>query len=117
MALEHSSGCVNHPGVDASARCKQCHKPICNTCKVDSAVGIFCSQGCQQKYEGFVQRVAQHEGMRKPGTLGTKIKGLIGKLIVILILLVALGVLGKLVEVPVLSPIVDKVLAAIGFPG
>ena len=108
-----SSGCINHPGVDASARCKQCNKPVCGACTIKAPTGNFCSMECKDKYETFVQRAAQVESMRKPGKLGKMLKGLIGKLIVIAILLLGLGILGALVDIPVLSGLVDKVRGAL----
>ena len=114
MALGIASGCINHPGVDAAARCKQCNKPVCSACVVKGPTGNFCSQACKEKHETFVQRAATMDSMRRPSTLGTKLKRLIGKLIVILILLVALGVAGSLIDIPVLTKVVNTVRGIIG---
>lgn len=114
MAMGTSSGCVNHPGIQSTARCKQCNKPVCNACRVDAPTGAFCSEVCREKFETFVQRAAQLEQMRKPARFGKVVKGLIGKLIVIFILLLALGILGSVMEVPVLTPLVETVRGKLG---
>jgi hypothetical protein len=97
-------------GVDMGMRCKQCNQPITSANMVESPFGVFCSEACKEKYEAFVQRAQQLESMRKPFSLGRVLKGFIGKLIVILILLVALGVLGTVMpDIPVLSDLVRTV--------
>jgi hypothetical protein len=81
---------------------------------VKGPTGNFCGQECKQKHESFTQRAATMDAMRKPSSLMAKLKRLVGKLIVVLILLVGLGVLGTLVEIPVLTPIVETVRGIIG---
>jgi len=53
------SGCINHPGIEAKGRCKQCGTPFCSTCEVKSAGGRFCSTVCRDKYEQFAARARQ----------------------------------------------------------
>lgn len=114
MALGMASNCINHPGVEAAARCKQCNKPVCSACVVKGPTGNFCSQACKERNESFVQRAATLDSMRRPSTFGTKLKRLVGKLIVVLILLIALGVAGSLMNIPVLTKAVMTVRGIIG---
>ena len=109
MALGTTSGCINHPGVEATARCKQCNKPVCSACRVMGPTGTFCSEECKARHETFVQRAAQLDSMRRPSTLMGSLKRLVGKLIVALILLGFLGVLGTLIDIPYLTPLVGTV--------
>lgn len=53
------SGCINHPGIEATGRCKQCGTPFCGACEVRSANGRFCSTMCRDKYEQFAARARQ----------------------------------------------------------
>ncbi|MCX5772677.1 MAG: hypothetical protein NTZ09_20730 [Candidatus Hydrogenedentes bacterium] len=53
------SGCINHPGIEATGRCKQCGTPFCGACEVPSANGRFCSAVCSEKYEQFTARARQ----------------------------------------------------------
>jgi hypothetical protein len=61
------SRCLNHPERTAVARCKQCHKPLCQRCVQKMPGGIFCSDECYQKMGGFKERVDQLDQARKPG--------------------------------------------------
>ena len=91
-------------GIDMGMRCKQCNQPITSGNMTESAYGVFCSEGCKEKYETFVQRAQQLESMRKPFSMARMLKSFIGKLIVILILLIALVILGTVMpEIPVLG--------------
>lgn len=102
-------------GVDMGMRCKQCNQPITSANMVESAFGVFCSETCKEKYEAFVQRAQQLESMRKPTSIARVLKGFIGKVIVILILLIALGVLGTVMpDIPILSSVVRTVREALG---
>ena len=50
--------CKNHPLRFAIARCKRCHLPLCNDCKVLVDDGVFCSQVCVEQFQNFQQRVS-----------------------------------------------------------
>src|SRR4051812_9848679 len=65
--------CKNHPVNLASARCKRCHIPICNHCKIQVTDGVFCSNECIDQFRNFHQRVSNYTGMRS----GFSIIGLI----------------------------------------
>ncbi|HOS03939.1 MAG TPA: hypothetical protein PKZ01_12720, partial [Candidatus Hydrogenedentes bacterium] len=88
------------------------------TCQISGPTGRFCGEECKQKHEGFVQRVQQMEGRRSGMGMGIKLKRIlgtvIGKIIVILIILIFIGIAATLVQIPVLSPIVQSVRNMIG---
>lgn len=111
MALGTDSGCINHPGVEAVIRCKQCGRPACSSCRVKGPTGDFCSEECKEKHQGFIQR-AQHMDSMKKAKRGIPFGRWIRKIIVwavVLIFLVALGsVFG--IEIPFLSPLVRDFL-------
>ena len=109
------AGSGKRMGVDMGMRCKQCNQPITSGNMTQSAMGVFCSEGCRDKYEAFVERAQQLESMRKPRSFARLLKTFIGKLIVILILLVALGVLGAVMpEIPVLGDAVRVIREKLG---
>ena len=99
------SGCINHPGVEATVRCKQCGKPVCDTCVESGPTGRFCSPACRQKHETFMQRAQQMEGRAGSGIF-VKLRGLIGSIIMILVVLVVIGVAATLFPIPILSDLV-----------
>lgn len=49
--------CINHPTKVAVARCKTCHRPLCNECKLITDIGIFCSEQCHDRAKAFSERV------------------------------------------------------------
>ena len=103
-----TSGCINHPSVEATHRCKQCSKPMCASCVTVGPTGNFCSVGCKEKNEVFFKRAQQLDG-RARTSIFVKLRGFIGWLILIAIIAVALGVIGALFDVPVLSPLVENI--------
>lgn len=69
------SRCLNHPERTAVARCKQCHKPLCQRCVQKMPGGIFCSNECYEKMGSFQERVEQLDNGRRPGfPLGKLVK-------------------------------------------
>jgi len=52
--------CINHPDRDASLRCSQCWRPLCNECAIKTENGVFCSNDCSQKNKGFNDKLAQN---------------------------------------------------------
>ncbi len=61
------SRCINHPERTAVARCKQCHKPLCERCVKKMPGGVYCSDECYQNMAAFQNRVKQLEAQRKRG--------------------------------------------------
>jgi hypothetical protein len=108
------SGCINHPGVEALARCKQCGKPVCGTCVVSGPAGNFCSEVCKEKHQTFMSRAQQLDG-RARGTMFVKLRKLAGGLIVLAAVCVAVGVIATAVEIPVLTDLVYRIRGLVGF--
>jgi len=107
------SGCINHPGVEATVRCKQCGRPVCDACVATGPTGRFCSEACRSKHEAFMQQAQQLEGKGRGSTL-VQLKKLAGSLVVIAVVLIVIGVVASLYPVPVLSDIVFKVRGMLG---
>jgi len=113
MAGATSSGCINHPGVEAVARCKQCGKPVCSTCLVTGPTGNFCGMECRDKHQEFMKRA---QSLQRTSRGASGLRSLVSLLIKLIILLVVLGavcIVAVLVEIPVLTPVVRRVLAFI----
>ncbi len=113
MALTQSA-CINHPGIEAVGRCKQCGRPFCNACKVQGPTGLFCSQPCKEKHETFVKRASQFDAPKGGTGIGVKLRRVFNIVLVVAIIAIILGVLGSFVDVPVLTPLVFKVRGIIG---
>ena len=56
--------CKNHPMKFAAGRCKRCHLPVCEECKMQVAEGIFCSEQCIDQFRNFQSRIANFGGTR-----------------------------------------------------
>ncbi len=109
-------GCINHPGVEAIGRCRQCSKPVCKSCGTRGPAGLYCSDDCREKHERFVQR-AEVMGLDRVGKRGIleSVRNLLGGLITLAAILFALGVAATLFYIPVLSEVTENVRAFIGF--
>lgn len=110
------SSCINHPAVSATARCKQCGKPLCPACIVSSPFGTFCSEVCREKFENFVKRAQEIEQRtsRARWNVGIYLRKLLSFLLAVIVILVLLGVVGTIFNVPVLSQWVYIIRAWIG---
>ncbi|HOZ48029.1 MAG TPA: hypothetical protein PLO37_24190 [Candidatus Hydrogenedentes bacterium] len=93
-AVRGSTSCVNHPGIEAVARCKQCGKPVCGICVVAGATGQFCSEECREKHQEFVKR-AQQLDLKKSRSVGLvhRLTRWVGKLVVLALLLLFVAAL------------------------
>jgi hypothetical protein len=111
MALGSESGCINHPGVEAVIRCKQCGRPACSVCRVKGPTGDFCSDACKDKHQAFVARAQQLESgrkVRRPFPLWRIVrKALAWSLLLVLVVLIA-AIFG--VEIPYLTPLLRQIL-------
>lgn len=111
MALGAPSSCINHPGVEASGRCKQCGKPFCNACAVAGPTGRFCSDTCKEKHQAFIQRAQQldRQSVVSGGFL-LKLRRMAIKLVIwAAVILVAVYFLTKYdIEVPILSDLIRR---------
>ncbi len=108
------SGCINHAGVDAAFRCKQCQKPVCRACVVQSGWGNFCSEACQTKFETFAQRAAALDAKQRGGW-GLKLRRTGIKLALYLGVPLAVVYVAITYRVPVLSEMVWHIRSLIGF--
>ncbi len=109
-------GCVNHPGIEAVVRCRQCGKALCKTCVVPGQTGTFCSVPCRDKHQAFVNEARDTE-VRKGGGGNTllRLRKFLGGLIVFVAVVVALLVVASFVEIPVLSGLARTARGIIGF--
>lgn len=108
-------GCINHPGIEAIGRCRQCSKPVCSNCGVRGAAGIYCCDICREKHEQFVQR-AKDMDLNRATRRGVffHLRKLVGSLIMLAVVLFALGFTASIVYIPVLSEITEVVRARLG---
>lgn len=107
------SGCINHPGVEATTRCRQCGKPVCGTCTVVGPTGKFCSEVCREKHEQFVRRAQTMEQRSKMrGGFGRVRRALI-KLTIFIGVICAIGYAAVKLDVPVAAVIFRKLFALI----
>ncbi|HIJ65478.1 MAG TPA: hypothetical protein HPP77_05945 [Candidatus Hydrogenedentes bacterium] len=107
MAKGVESVCVNHPGVEAIGHCKQCNKPFCSACRVQGPTGNFCSQGCKEKHEAFVQRAQQHEDKRGRLVMASTTKRWVKRAVILVIVLILLSLASAFTNynIPILSDI------------
>jgi cation transport ATPase len=105
------SGCINHPGIEAVARCKQCGKPVCGACMVSGPTGRFCSDACKEKHERFIRRAQELEKTRpRTGNLAKKLRRLIVKLVILVAVLLVLGWVAVYFDIPVVGAVARRVL-------
>lgn len=112
-----TGGCINHPGIEAVARCKMCAKGLCAACRVIGPSGIFCSETCKTRHEEFVKRAAGLERKQATGSLFlTRVRNLVGWILVVLVVVLGAGIGGRIAgfRVPLVSDITDRVLGLIG---
>ena len=95
------SGCINHPGIEAVARCKQCGKPVCGACVITGPTGRFCGESCKEKHEKFVERAQEMQrSSRSTGGL-VKLRRFLIKLVIFIVAIGALGFAAVYLDVPV----------------
>lgn len=106
-------GCINHPGIEAAARCKMCAKPVCKACVKPGPTGNFCSDVCRQKHEQFAVRAQQLDGKAR-SSFFPKVRAFIVSLLVVIVGLGAVGFVATMFEIPLLSGITRVVRGFIG---
>lgn len=79
--MSRDAMCFSHTERPATARCRQCQRPVCDECAKSDANGQFCSFDCAGKFKDFQQ-------MGKPKDL--KQRGLISLIATLVILAVVL---------------------------
>ena len=114
VGIRSSTGCVNHPGIEAVARCRQCGKPVCGSCVVIGVTGKFCSEDCREKHAHFVesaQKLELEKGVR--AGLFTRLKRWTVKLVMFAVALVSLGLVLtylNILDIPFLRAIIERFL-------
>ncbi len=109
-------GCINHPGIEAIGRCRQCSKPVCSSCGIRGPAGLYCSDICREKHETFVQRAKALDLERSTRRgLFFHLRNLLGSLLFLAVVLFALGFTASIIYIPVLSEITMTVRGFIGF--
>jgi len=93
---------LNHPGVEAAFRCKQCAKPVCRSCVLSTPHGNFCSDACKEKFEAFAERAQALDAKRGGGGL-VRLRRVVIKLIFFTAVFLGACWLCAAYEVPVLS--------------
>lgn len=77
----------------ATLKCKQCGKEICNPCAHKDANGAFCGLSCSQQFAQYLDAQEVRSGQAQ----GKKGGGLLGKVIIIVVIIViGVAVLWKL---------------------
>jgi len=105
-----ASGCINHPGVEAAYRCKQCGKPVCNTCVVKGPTGNFCGEPCKERHQGFIQRAQDmQQNSRRTGQVG-KVRRFLIRAVIFLVAVCGLGFVALYFDIPVVAGLVRKAL-------
>ncbi len=116
MPQQLPTGCINHPGIEAIARCRQCATPVCNGCVVAGPTGRFCSFECREKHEQFTRDAQGCELAGKRGGGFTRtLRKMVGRVVVLAAALFVLGVVCSMFEVPVLSGLTRMVRGFVGF--
>lgn len=108
------SGCINHPAVEAVARCKQCGKPVCGACVVIGPTGRFCSEDCRERHAEFIKRAQVFDSKRGPGTnlVSLLTRTLVKVILLGLVVLFAAALVTVFtdINIPFLGPILEKYL-------
>ncbi|HYG78595.1 MAG TPA: hypothetical protein VEK08_26585 [Planctomycetota bacterium] len=99
------SVCVNHPNIQAEARCACCHKPVCGACVLRQGSSTFCSEKCIENAARFN---ASFRPDRGPGFFGT-IKNMIVSLVGLAAVLAIIAVLcAKVLNIPFFVNLLKK---------
>ncbi len=106
MVSPTMSGCINHPGIEAVARCKQCGKPVCAGCVVKGPTGVFCGESCKERHEKFIGRAQDMQRMSRPTGMLQKLKSAVIKLAIFLVAVIFVGFIMVYFKVPVVGDLV-----------
>jgi len=98
--------CINHPTINADARCVCCHKPICGACVIKQGGATYCSEACIQNAASFHSKFRPDRG---PGFFGT-IKNMIVSLVGLTFVLAVIVLLcAKVLNIPFFVNLLKKV--------
>lgn len=107
--MEHTLGsCINHGGVEAVARCKQCGKAVCSKCVVKGFTGSFCCDACKERHEKFVGKAEKLEQGRGGGGLKRLLKRFL--FLVIIGGVVSFGLTMAGFNIPIISDIIINLM-------
>lgn len=88
--------CVQCHDREATLRCRQCGKNVCDTCAQKEANGAFCSRECSAKFREYLDKTENAPKPAKGGAgLITKLVGAVIVIILIIVVLVKTGVISK----------------------
>lgn len=100
--MARAATCINHPRRPAVASCYQCHKPICEQCRVIEAGRAFCSKKCASRYRTIDLHYARQEAKPSKWRIFYAIVCTVILLIILRFAIMAaaahVGILGKLDE-------------------
>lgn len=97
-------GCINHPGVEAMGRCRQCSKPVCKECGYVAPAGMYCSQACQDKHEDFMKRAVDVDlNKRQKRSLRQRFGGLVTFVVIVTVVALGLLLLSRVIHIPYVS--------------
>ncbi len=107
-----NTGCINHPGIESVARCRQCGKPVCGTCVVIGPLGKFCDESCRDRHAHFINN-AQKQDLERGMRFGmiTRVRRLVTKLFMYAIAIGGLGLVltfFKILEIPLFRDILNR---------
>lgn len=110
--IRGNTGCVNHPAVEAVARCRQCGRPACGACVVIDLSGKFCCDECRDKYAKFMERAQEFE-LKRGVRVGifTRLKRLLLRAVVLAAGLSLLGFLLTyldILDIPFFRSLIDR---------
>jgi hypothetical protein len=101
--------CKFHSDSFAHVRCKTCHIPLCDECKIPTDIGIYCSEECHQKGIEFANRVMPSSLDSSSFSFGK----LIGGILIIAVLIALIG--GGLQYLKIINiPFIADLLGSIG---
>lgn len=110
MVQATGSGCINHPAIEAIARCKQCMTPVCGECAVGGPAGNYCSAECKEKHETFLRRAHDNEQRRGRTRDKGKVFRLLTKIVIFVVAAGGLLFAAAYFDIPVAGDIARKIL-------
>ncbi len=80
-----ASECVVCHKNEATTRCRQCHKWVCDSCAFKDDNGAFCSRGCSTKYRDFQKSQASDAEQTGKGLMSWMIRKIVVVLLLVLL--------------------------------
>lgn len=92
--------CYFHTTRDALIRCKQCSKPICHDCRINTEMGIFCSEECYKKSKHFIELIVEYDKKKSSYWI---FSGIIRKIVGLGIIIIVIWALWQFGPVPIVN--------------